>query len=531
VSRRQRVLSQLRRWPALLSFALLAYQLYIPWSVNHLVTQDGPAHLYTAFMAKDLVFHRHSSPYHAVYHIQKSILPNWTCTILLAGIMGVFGPDHAEAFLMSFCLLAGYFSFAYGVRAIAPRASPYWVLGNWLIQSWFLWSGFYNFYLGMALLPAVIGYYVGHASDFKTRRAISLAAGLVMLFFTHLIPTLVAVMALFIVAVWSNLWRREGWRNLPFVAAALVPALSLVAIFAGRSRGVMKFSPEVQKAWESFPQLIFAFAVGRAGEQSLLWPGILLLVAVAALGMRGCEWRSTRGGLAVSALLAFVLYLLIPDSGFGGSAVKMRFAWAVFVLAGLVICSVDRLRPLQGAVGIYVAFLLVCQLTVIQRHVQSASDGVAAYLAATEHIDAGSRFVRMHYPAPGMARRFGTESLAFNPLLHVDALAAVRRHAVDLSDYQSASGTFGVYYKPSVGDGQRYTLWGLESPGMEGRKQLEWLRGNLPVKIDYVVLVGEDGSAQAAGTDMRVVGAELAEKARLEGVNPGAVFVRVYRLE
>jgi hypothetical protein len=506
-----------RRWPELLSFALLAYQLYIPWSVKHLATQDGPAHVYTAFMAKDLVFHRHTSPYRPVYRIQKTLLPNWTCTILLAGYLGVFGPDRAEAFLMSVCLLAGYFSFAYGVRAFAPRGSPWMVAGNWLIQSWFLWSGFYNFFLGMALVPLAVGYYVRHARELDWRRAGKLALALVAVFFTHLIAAAVGAMALFLVGAWVHVWRRE-WKKLGWVAAAAAPALALIAVYAGRAKQAPKFEPAIRAAWDSFPQSIFVFSGGRAGEQTLLWPAMLFLIAMAILGMRGREWRSARGGLAIAAGAAFALYLLVPDFGLGGSAVKMRFAWAVFVMGALLASAVDRLRPLRGAIGVWIAFLLVCQLTAIEGQVRATSDAMDTYLTAMDRMEPGSRFVRMYYPAPEMERRFGTGNLAFHPLLHADALAAVRRHAVDLSDYQAAAGTFGVDYKPEVGEGQRYTLWGMEGPGADGVKSLEWLRGSLPVKIDYAVVMGEAPPDLGAG-------------AKLAAVNRGAAFVRVYRLE
>ncbi|MDQ6665155.1 MAG: hypothetical protein M3Z23_12260, partial [Acidobacteriota bacterium] len=73
-----------RLLPAILSFALLALQAAIPWTARHFVTQDGPSHLYTATIAKDLLLHR-DSPYAAVYKFQPELVPNWTTTVLLAG--------------------------------------------------------------------------------------------------------------------------------------------------------------------------------------------------------------------------------------------------------------------------------------------------------------------------------------------------------------------------------------------------------------------------------------------------------------
>ncbi len=509
----------MKRLAAAFSFALLAFQIYIPWSVDHVVTQDGPSHLYTAYMAQDLLFHRHTSPYHAVYTVKKTALPNWTGTILAAAFMGVFGPNRAEAFLMSVCLLAGYFSFAYAAKAFGVRGSPWLVMGNWLLQTVFLWSGFYNFCLGMAVLPLAIGYYVRHTEAFDWKRAGKLALGLVALYFTHLIPTLLAVMTIFVLAVWR--WRWNGWRRIGMVTLTFIPALVLVALYASGSRQAAEFKPEIWHALLNFPEVTFSFARGKAGEASLLWPAALFLIVAAVVAMRRREWRSAKGGLAVAMLLAFAIYLVIPDAGFGGSVVKLRFALAVFVLGGLLVSTVDRLRMLRGGIAVYIGALLLCQLAEVYEHVQQTSAMADAYLAATEKIEPGARFVRVYYPVPAAAHKYGLDEMYVFPMLHLDALAAVRRHAVALSDYQSATGTFGVDYKPTIGDGQRSTLWQLESPGDGGKKELDWLRGNLPVKLDYVVLIGEPGSERLAGL----------ENATPVSQNAGRMFVRVYRLE
>src|ERR1700722_20347476 len=151
----------------------------VPWTATHFVTQDGPSHLYGATIARDLLIHRGSSVYAPVYRIQPAIVPNWTSTLALAATESIVGPDLANQLLVSALMLIGFLGFSYAVRAWTPVA-------NFLIQSWFLGVGFYNFYLGMALLLFVVGYYIRHAGRLDTRRAIVLAAWLLGVFFTHL---------------------------------------------------------------------------------------------------------------------------------------------------------------------------------------------------------------------------------------------------------------------------------------------------------------------------------------------------------
>ncbi len=503
------------RFPRILSLAILAFQIYIPWSVPHFVTQDGPSHVYTAFVTKDLVFHRHTSPYHALYSVQKFALPNWTGTVLLAGFLGVFGPDRAEALVTTVCLLAGYAALVYCAGSFAWRRAEPFVLGNWLVNQWFLWAGFYNFCLGMALLMALVGYYARHREDFSWRRAGVVTGGLVLLFFTHLIPAVLAGVALFVVGAWPG-GGRHAWGKL---ALAIAPTVALVLLYASRHRGSVLGKSGFGAAFAQFPDKLFFFRGGWAGEQRYLWPTVLFLIVCAILCLRRAEWKTARGGLAALAAISFVLYLAIPDLGFGGSVVKMRFAWAVFLFGGLLVYCAERLRRFQAGIGVFTAVLLVAQLTVMAQQVRANSKAAAVYLDAMDRLPVGARFVRVRYPAPSAARQFEMQGMAFDPLLHLAALGAVRRHAVDLSDYQSATGIFSIAVKPTVMDeGQRGTLWSLESPESGTWAGLEWVRSGLPVSIDYAVLYGEE------------LPGEVEEHGKLLGQYGSEAFVRIYEL-
>jgi hypothetical protein len=172
--------------PATLAFALLALQMSIPWTARYFVTQDGPSHLYGATIARDLALHHRDSVYSPWYTLQRAILPNITATFLLAIAESIAGPAHAEQALASVAILAGFLAFCYASRALSPGSTPWTPVANFLMQTWFLWLGFYNFYLGMALMAFPIGFYFRHAGGLGLRRAAALAAGLVVLFFTHI---------------------------------------------------------------------------------------------------------------------------------------------------------------------------------------------------------------------------------------------------------------------------------------------------------------------------------------------------------
>ena len=90
--------------------------------------------------------------------------------------------------MATLCVIAGFFGIAYLRRSVDPLSSPWSPINNFLLCTWFLWIGFYNFYLGMALFPFVAGYYIRHASAMNLRRTALVTFGLVVLFFTHVMP-------------------------------------------------------------------------------------------------------------------------------------------------------------------------------------------------------------------------------------------------------------------------------------------------------------------------------------------------------
>ncbi len=87
---------------------------------------------------------------------------------------------------------------------------------------------------------------------------------------------------------------------------------------------------------------------------------------------------------------------------------------------------------------------------------------------------------------------------------------------MDLSDYQALSELFPVVYKPGVSDTHQRVLWGLEGIGSNGAELIESLSKDFPIRIDYVVVIGDQLSDPVANLHPVASG----------GADP---FVRVYR--
>ncbi len=522
-----------RNLPAVLAFGLLAFQVVIPWTVPHFVTQDGPSHVYTATVAKTLLFDRHSV-YRPIYRFNHRIVPNWGSTLVVAAVASVVGAGHAEQALMSLALCAGFFAFSYALKILAPGVSPWTPVTNFLLQTWFLWMGFYNFYLGMVLCPLVIGFYIRHIYQLTVKRTVAIAFGLAALFLTHLIPAAMTALALGVTALWVHLVvplvsrSRPAARHLGLVLLALLPTAALFVFFAASSTEPFRFQPAVEEAWNTFPLPVFTTGAGRSGTQTFLWPVVLGYIAVTAIAMRR-EWRTARGGLVIAAALTFLIYLFIPEEGLGGTQSKIRFAWGVFILGGLIASSARRLLPLRIPIAIYVSAFLIGTLVSTTQALSATNRAVEDYLAAVGSIPEGSRLIRIQYPLPGLPERYGFAAIGRFPLFHLDAYIAARCRCVDLTDYQAPNKIFPIDFKPVMKDALRYNLWALEmqQPGNQAAKVVPWLRENLPVPIDYVILIADESATADPGFSQ--VLANLDSGMRLITTSHPSRFVRVYQ--
>jgi hypothetical protein len=514
-----------RNTPALCAFVLLTCQAVLPWTLPRFVTADGPSHLYGATVARELVFHHKHSLYSAIYTIQRTLLPNWTTTVALAVTETLAGVAHAEKLLASIAILLGFFGLRYLADSLAPGRATWTPLMNFAIQSWFLWVGFYNFYLGMVLLPFVLGYYIRGLGRLSISRSLVIAAGIVILFFTHLIAAGLGIAAVMMIALWDAVTRRQ-LRETGVAIASVLPAAMLILLYIHGAPAATK-TFEFAKEWRSFPHEIFTTGQGPIGRQTFLRNFSMLYVAAAALLMTFKEWRSPRTALLVATLIAFGGYLLVPDSGFGGSVVKVRFAWAVFMLGVPFAASVSRLRWLDVPVALFVSWFLIQNLIATRTESLRLNDAVAPYLATTSQIPTNASLLRLFYQAPNAPALYGYDPANRFPFIHLDSFVAAAGYNINVTDYESPTELFPLVFKKNARD-FRYQLWGFEGPGPGDEKTLSWVVDNFPKPLDFILIFGDESSDIAKQQGMPRMAAWLNANMQLVSTSSDGLL-RVFR--
>jgi hypothetical protein len=484
--------------PTALAGGLLAFQTIVPWTARNYITMDGPSHLYNARVVGEVLFHP-ASPYRKFYRLRSALSTNWG-SVLVFNLASRFTVAHAEQIVASISVLAAFACFFYLLRSLDPE-TPCSPVINFVTITWFLWVGFYNFYLGMALFALAVGFYIRNSERLSWRRAIILSLLLGATFFTHILPAALALMVIGIIAIWM---RFLGRRLVPTLLVATVPTCLLLGSFVLNSREGITVRPDVVQAWKNFPSIAFTDTFRKNPSGTYLYPVIVAFLVLGILSLRRSEWSSARGALAAATGVCYALYLVVPAHGFGGDDINTRMAWSVFVLGCAVAASGSRMQRLLAPVAVYVAAILGVQLyQSMNRNVRAVSVALKDYEAATENIPAGATVVRIHFDTVGVSRHYGYRGLALDPVYHADAWMAARQGFVDLSDYQALSQLFTLECAPPITDRQRADLWRLESGDENAISTLHGLLEDFPAPIDYVLVLG-DPHGQDLGLDQNM---------------------------
>ncbi|HYZ85938.1 MAG TPA: hypothetical protein VE621_16120 [Bryobacteraceae bacterium] len=493
---------RLRDVPTILSIVLLLMQAALPWTAKYFVTMDGPSHLYTAVLARSLSFDS-QSPYAGFYAMRSGLPTNWGVTAIINVLLFFVPTTHVEQALATLCVVIGVAACAYLLWSLSPDTLPLTPVLNVIAGVWFLWIGFYNFYLGMAFGFFALGYFIRNGRHLTWKKAAVLASLLLITAITHVLSAAVCLLAMGLVWCWifTRSWlgcertvdAMSILKPAGITIVTIIPALIVLSSFVISGSEARQSDRMIAWAFNSFPLHIFASSQGRTGEQLILYPGILCIMSIGVLGMSKLEWLSARGALALAAAISYFLYLYFPDIGFGGSEVKIRFVWCVVLLATITSLSTAKIRALRTPLSIYVAVLFLFHLFgTRETNLTSVSRFAEQYRASLMALRPGSTVLRVLYPNDGVRQHFHIDRAAMNPLYHIDAFVAAERRLVVLTDYQAHAGYFPVVSGPLIHE-RRGQLWALEGPGSTGPVSVNELRSVLPKPVDYVLVIGDEG--------------------------------------
>lgn len=434
------MLIKTERWIAGLFLGVALLQLVPVWAPRYYPTMDGPAHLYNAWVMREIVL-RHDNAVTRTYAIDAKPYPNLLDHVLLAMLLGAFKAPVAEKVFVSAIILlflGGAWMFA---GAADPRASLFAFLAVPLSHHLLLKSGFYNFSLSVGLYFVIVAVWWTRRRRPDAQTVALVALLLVLCYFAHPMSTLLAIGSI------GLLWlaASRDWRHL----LAFVPVLPLLAWFMVREHG-----PSYPSPWSAWNHLTFLaqtqniatsgfdqFTLGRA-----LFAVALLLMAITIAVER--RRRAADAFLLVVAA-AFAAFELGPEATAGGAMILERLGLFINLL------PLPWLSPRLGKIGraafaIALSIAAVAHTAYLTRNDRRIARETTALVRAARAIPRDRTF----FPVIVDRQPEGT----FLALMwHAGEYAAIERGLVDLNDYEPRAGYFPVRYRDTA------RMFGVES--------------------------------------------------------------------
>lgn len=422
------------------------------WSVRYLPTLDGPCHVYSAW-----AMHAHGDqaayPLLARYfEIQWKPVPNWLGHALLALAMFAVPPVAAEKLLLCAYALLLLFGFWYLAGAVAPERRCHAFLGFPFVFNATLLLGFYNFCLGVALFLVVVGFWWRHWERPDARFAWRLGGLLLLCYFAHLLPFLMALgaIALLWLATLPGTPPRRHLRHLAIVAPHL--ALPLWFVWSQRHQPVLPAPPSANPLW--FLLRARPLSLDGATLAAVAPPFCLLLAVLAAVALlRGRLARDPADGrrrvvvrredaFLLLALAYAVLMIAGPDAMAGGAYIQPRLGLFPF-LALIPWLPAVRSTLARAALLTALALLAVLDLACVERAFLRADPLLRAYLGGLQAVPPGARLLALTYGPHGT-------QVASPVLTNLVGYAGAERGLVDWNTCEATTNQSPLQFRPAA---------------------------------------------------------------------------------
>jgi hypothetical protein len=427
------------RWIGGLFLAVALLQLVPVWAPRYYPTMDGPAHLYNAWVMREIAL-GHDNIVTRTYTIDLKPYPNLLDHVLLAVLLGAFKAPIAEKVFVSAIILlflGGAWLFA---GAADPRASLFAFLAVPLSHHLLLQSGFYNFSLSVGLYFVVVAVWWARRQrpDWQTITIVALL--LLLCYFAHPMSTALAIGSIGV--LWLTASR--DWRHL----IAFLPVLPLLAWFVLRERG--QSYPSDWTTWHHLTFLAQTQEIATYAIWQLKFGAALCVLTLLLMAITVAVERRRREADAFVLILAAVIavFMLAPAATSGGSMVLERLGLFISLL------PLPWLSPRLGKVGrgafaVAMAIVAVAYTVYLTRNDRRIARETTALVRA-------ARIPKNRTFFPVVADR-QPEGTLLALMWHAGEYAAIERGLVDLNNYEPRTGYFPVRYRDAA------RMFGVES--------------------------------------------------------------------
>ena len=192
-----------KHYKTILIFALLILHILPIWLFTYFPSQDGPAHIYNAYVLKSFHDFEEGKLMRQYYQLNLTLFPNWFTHAFLALCMYVVSPLFAEKILLSLIVTSLPLSLFYFLNAVQKGKDMYGFLGFLFSYHYLLHMGFYSFSMSVSLFFWTLGYFMKHKSEMSFRKIGILNMLCIATYFCHILSYGLLILSLILIYIIS----------------------------------------------------------------------------------------------------------------------------------------------------------------------------------------------------------------------------------------------------------------------------------------------------------------------------------------
>ena len=446
------------------------------WGFNYFPSQDGPAHIASAYVLRHYL--DPASHFSLYYSINLTPVPTWLPHATLALLMLVVDPLLAEKVLLTGYVVIFVLSMYYYLRSFGEDQVFFLTLAFPFLYNYFFHMGFYGFAFGIPLVFLILGYWWRHRGEGLRRDSlITLNLLLVLLYFCHIVCQVIAVAFILLLALLH--YGRKIGRTVA-LSVSLGPSLVLPVYFIlTRHAGRLSWAPFVDRLkwfleldalyYFDARQRYLALAVTAAYGIALTGTLILRMRQLRTLNLKGCR---SCDSLFILSLFATFLYFVVPRRIYGGGGLAYRLIPFPY-LAILQWLNLKPWKSLRIGVGTIAICVTVLQVGISTHYYHILNKGLHEYTSAIPLVEKNKTYLGISFDHKG-------ESDRVQSYRHASAYYSIATGAIDLGIYEADKGYFPLVYKAGLSPYQ--TIGKIESTS--GSLDLS----RYPQSIDYLVV-------------------------------------------
>jgi len=430
------------------AFLALALLYLIPiWSVDHLPTSDGPAHLYNSWVLRELIT-GDTGAVSRFYAIDWKPHPNWIGHAALALLMCIVPPVIAEKILFSAIVLL--FLWSIWMYSSGP---PYAFIAFPFAYHQFLQLGYYNFSISIGLYFLILAIWWRRRDRPEAKTIAVIALLLIVCYFAHPMSTVLAMGSVGLLWLMTLPGRTLSVHTRHLLA--FVPVLPLLLWFAEKS-GTTAYP----NAAPFIDRLVALASINPLytfdGRQIKLGFSLtILLITFAVITVIVDRLRGEERAFLVLTAVFLIIYFVAPEGLAGGLGVTQRVSFFIYLLP-LPWFTRQLPRALRIAIVAVLSIIAVVYLAYLIDRYRYTDRFLTQFLSSLEAVPKGSTLLPLlfqHRP-PNV----------FVPVYsHLVDYAAVDKRLVDLGNYEPTTGYFPIRFRPGVEANNLHLIEGTPS--------------------------------------------------------------------